>query len=162
MEVQDFNVRSIRAQLLSGVLATSFPAHPVLAMSMLPEVRRESVTLRASATDQEAAHRAMGSGFAPIMLVPISSVSTAILEQQRGSIASQLKSLGFEAEAAATMAGELNAEDLQVLLANPKMMQRAGELDSGLEAIFWVALIVGVVVLLVVLSDSSTVVVNTT
>ncbi len=155
-------MRSIRNQVVSIVLALSFPAQSVLAMSMLPEVRTESAKLAEAGTDRQAAHRVVGTGFAPVMLLPISSVSSAIIEQQRWSIAGQLQNLGFEAQAAATMAGELNATDLQVLLANPKMMQRAGELDAGLEAIFWVALIVGALVLLIVLSDSSTVVVSST
>lgn len=96
----------------------------------------------------------------PIAIMPLSAVSPALLEQQRSSISAQLVNLGFEAVAADGMAGELTAGDLAVLSANPKMMQKAGDMDATLELLLWTVIIVGTIVVLVIVADSSTIIVN--
>ena len=86
--------------------------------------------------------------FAPVALVPLESLA---LQEQREIIAGQLIDLGREADAARGMAAELTADDLAVLLANPKMMRKAGAID----VIIWALLIAGVVVALVIAADGS-------
>lgn len=67
-------------------------------------------------------------------------------DQQR--IASQLIEMGYATQSAENMASQLTQDDLQVLLANPGMMQRAGASDPILIAVIVGVLIVaGLVVL---------------
>jgi hypothetical protein len=89
----------------------------------------------------------------PAALVPLTALA---IGEQRQIIAQQLESLGRAANTARNMADELTAEDLAVLLANPKMMQKAGEID----VIVWAIIVVGVVVALVIAAEG-TVIVNT-
>ena len=60
--------------------------------------------------------------------------------RDRQHIVAQLVDLGYAPIQASDMAGELTAEDLDVLLANPDMMQRGGD-----DIVVW-AFIVGVLI----------------
>lgn len=88
---------------------------------------------------------------ATVMIVPAHVLPATAIAAQRESIAHILIALGEADDAAHQMANELTAEDLAVLLANPKMMQRAGDLGVIIAAV----VIVGVVVALLILADSS-------
>ena len=92
---------------------------------------------------------------APVALVPVTALSAAAIETQRGAIAQIMIELGEGEDRARQAAMELTADDLAVLLANPKMMQKAGDLALIVGAL----IIVGVIVALVVLADSSTVII---
>ena len=92
----------------------------------------------------------------PIAVLPVSALSPAMIEAQRGAIAEIMIKLGEDEDRARQMATELTAEDLAVLLANPKMMQKAGDLAL----IVIVVVIVGGIVALALAADSSTVIIN--
>ena len=92
----------------------------------------------------------------PIAFVPVASLPTATLESQRGAISEILVALGSDEVRAREMSTQLTAEDLAVLLANPRMMQKAGDAVLIIGAL----LVVGVIVALVLMADSSTVVVS--
>jgi hypothetical protein len=93
----------------------------------------------------------------PVALVPVGELSTAAIETQRSAIAEIMIELGENEDRARQMATELTGEDLAVLLANPKMMQKAGNLTLIVMAL----VVVGVVVALVLAADTSTVVIST-
>ena len=92
-----------------------------------------------------------------IALLPITALSPAMIETQRGAIEQIMIELGEDEDRAHQMATELTAEDLAVLLANPKMMRKAGDLGMILVAV----LIVGGIVALALAADSSTVIITT-
>ena len=87
----------------------------------------------------------------PVTLIPATALSTAEIETQRGAIAEIMIKLGEDEDRARQMATELTAEDLAVLLANPKMMQKAGDLAVIVVAV----LIVGGIVALALAADSA-------
>jgi hypothetical protein len=87
----------------------------------------------------------------PVALIPVTALSPAMIETQRGAIEQIMITLGKDEDQARQMATELTAEDLAVLLANPKMMQKAGDLGD----ILIVVLIVGGIVVLALAADSA-------
>ena len=91
-----------------------------------------------------------------IALLPITALSPAMIETQRGAIEQIMIELGEDEDQAHQMATELTAEDLAVLLANPKMMRKAGDLEMILVAV----LIVGGIVALALAADSAVIISN--
>jgi hypothetical protein len=91
-----------------------------------------------------------------IVLLPISALSPAAIETQRGAIAQIMIELGEDEDRARQVATELSADDLAVLMANPKMMQKAGDLAL----IVIVVVIVGGIVALALAADSAVIVSN--
>ncbi|HVP72525.1 MAG TPA: hypothetical protein VMS30_02220 [Phycisphaerales bacterium] len=159
---------SLRDRLICCLLAASFPGHSLLAMGMLPRpLAMPAATVVAIAPAPSAAPAAppaggwMPSTLCPFTIVPLASVSPAFIEQQRAAITSQLVGLGYDLGAADGMASELTAEDLAVLLANPKMMQKAGEMDDSLFVLVCVVVVIGAVVALAILADESTIIIDT-
>ena len=165
---------SLRDRSICCVLAASFPAHSVLALATLPSPRAMPAATLVLATAPAApaapapfaplAPRTGGwmpSALCPFTVVPLASASPVFLEQQRGAIVSQLVHLGYDLGAADGMASELTAEDLAVLLANPKMMQKAGDMEDTLFVVVCAVLLVGLVVVLVLAADESTVIIDT-
>jgi hypothetical protein len=138
-----------RQRLIAAIMAIALPGAPVLSRPLpqpceavaAPEVVALSMTPIAASSLTDL----------PAVLVPLTALA---VEDQRSIIAQQLESLGRPTDVAQQMAGELTADDLEVLLANPKMMQRAGEID----VIIWALLVAGVVVALVIAADSAVVV----
>ncbi len=156
---------SLRDRLICCLLAASFPAHSVLALAMLPPPLATPTATLVFATAPIALAPPTGgwmpSALCPFTFVPLAAASPAFIEQQRGAIISQLVHLGYDLGAADGMASELTAEDLAVLLANPKMMQKAGDMDDTLFVVVGVVLLVGLVVVLVLAADESTVIIDT-
>ena len=74
---------------------------------------------------------------------------------ERGAVEDGLLDLGYEPEAAREAAGLLRPEDLIVLLENPLMMQRAGELDNLRTSYIVGGLIVAGIVALAVAGSGS-------
>ena len=154
---------SLRDRLICCLLAASFPGHSLLAMGMLPRpLAMPAATVVAIAPAPSAAPAAppaggwMPSTLCPFTIVPLASVSPAFIEQQRAAITSQLVGLGYDLGAADGMASELTAEDLAVLLANPKMMQKAGDVVIIILA---VVLVCGIVALALA-ADSAVIITN--
>jgi hypothetical protein len=96
----------------------------------------------------------------PVTLAPVNglspALSKAVIETQRGAIAEILIELGEDEERARQMATELTADDLAVLLANPKMMQKAGNVEMIIIAV----LIVGGIVALALAADSGFIIIS--
>jgi hypothetical protein len=76
----------------------------------------------------------------------------------RARIAEQLVEIGRTPDRAQDAAGSLTVEDLAVLLANPEMMQAAG--DVGLEMTIGTILVIGIIVGLAV-AGSTFIVIST-
>jgi hypothetical protein len=131
-------------------MALLLPAQPLLAAHPAPQpsVRAADAIVVSSVVPVTAS---LATDL-PAALVPLTALA---IGEQRQIIAQQLESLGRAADTARNMADELTAEDLAVLLANPKMMQKAGEID----VIVWAIIVVGVVVALVIAAEG-TVIVN--
>ncbi len=141
---------TIRTRTLAAALAFSLPAQTLLVQrpsaALAPAPACNSITLPIA--PMVVSHTALS----PAVLVPLTALSP---DEQRHIIAGQLIELGRDNAAAQQMAGELTPDDLAVLLANPKMMQKAGAID----VVIWALIIAGVVVAIVVAAEG-TIVVN--
>ncbi len=93
------------------------------------------------------------------MLVTQTAVAAGQGPDRRESMRAQLLDLDYEPDAARDAAARLTEQDLEVLLANPGMMQRAGSAWLSIEALIFAGLIIGGIVALAIASDSSSVVV---
>lgn len=83
------------------------------------------------------------------------AAARADLDARRDEIARQLIDLGRAPETARALADQLTDEDLQVLLANPRMMQPAGDSSKMVLNIVVAALVVGGIVALALAADGS-------
>lgn len=153
-------MKFILAEVLPWVLCTSLALQPALALPSSMHVSANGPVAAAAPADPDQPVSKLSS-LMPIAIVPLSSVSPAILEAQRDSISEQLADLGFDIGAASGMAGQLTPQDLAVLTANPRMMQQAGDMEDTLFVIVCAVLVVGVCVALVIAADDGTVVINT-
>lgn len=131
----------IHTRLIAALLVLMFPAQPLLAITTLHAARAEANGWTGS--------------FVPVAFVPLAALSPAMLEQSRSAIAAQLVKIGYAAEQAQRMSGELTPDDLAVLLANPKMMQKAGEMDAVTKNIIIALIVAGVVVGIVIAANGS-------
>ncbi len=77
------------------------------------------------------------------------------IDAGRQLIAGQMTQLGYEPQAARDAASRLTAADLEVLLANPEMMQAAGALSATAQAYILGILIVGGIVALGIAGSAS-------
>ncbi len=77
------------------------------------------------------------------------------IDPGRQLIARQMTQLGYEPQAARAAASRLTAADLEVLLANPEMMQAAGALSATAQANIMGILIVGGIVALGIAGSAS-------
>jgi hypothetical protein len=155
-----------KAQSIAALSAASLVAQPFFALPRAQACPVSAVeadlsprTISGSLSRFAAAVGTNSPGMAtlvPVMLVPAAALSTAAIETQRGAIAEIMVELGEDHERARQMATELSADDLAVLLANPKMMQKAG--DS--ETIIVAALIVGGIVALALAADSGSIMIS--
>jgi hypothetical protein len=145
-----------RARLLSAVLAMSFPAQPIMALGTMPAPAAivTSFTVQTCAEQTTAfASRGVSTSFFPIAFVPLAALAPAMLEEQRSTVAAQLVNLGYAADVAEALAGELTGDDLDVLLANPKMMQQAGHISP----VVWALIIAGVIVAVAAVATTSSI-----
>lgn len=136
--------RSIRS--IAALCAASLIAHPLMV----------TPGAQASPALDAAAYPSNQIIASPVMLVPVTALPAASLETQRSAIAQIMIELGEDEDRAQQMASELTADDLAVLLANPKMMQKAGDIVLIICAV----IVVGVIVALVIAADSSTVIIT--
>jgi hypothetical protein len=147
-------VFTTRIRLIAVVLAFALPVQPLVALPFLSQ-RHTSVALAMPACDKSPPMSLPFSAFIPVMLVPIGVVPSSALDEQRGTIAGQLVELGYAADVAQQMASELTPNDLAVLLDNPRMMQKAGEMDELTKNVIWALVIAGIVVAIVIAADGS-------
>jgi hypothetical protein len=148
-------VFTTRIRLIAVVLAFALPVQPVVALPFLSQ-RHTSVALAMLPACADLPPMSLPcSALMPITLVPIGVVPSSAFDEQRGTIAGQLVELGYAAEVAQQMASELTPNDLAVLLGNPKMMQKAGEMDELTKNVIWALVIAGIVVAIVIAADGS-------
>ena len=96
----------------------------------------------------------IGSG-AAVHFATRSTLAAAATVPPRVTIERQLLALGYAPDAASDAAAHLTADDLAVLLDNPLMMQRAGELDNLTRSYIIGGLIVAGVVALAIAGSGS-------
>lgn len=90
------------------------------------------------------------------MLLPITS-SDSPVQRQREVMVVKLSELGYEPADAMHMAMQLTPADLDVLLANQRMLQPAAGMSQTSTAVIIGVVIVAAVVVLVIAGDSSSV-----
>ena len=154
-----------RIRLIAAISAASLVAQPLIVVPGALACPMSAVEARPSASVSPAnmvpvsplPFSVFSDSAPPVTLIPVTSLSAAAIETQRTAIAQIMVELGEDDDRARQMATELTADDLAVLLANPKMMQKAGDLEVILVALA----IAGVIIALVLLADSSTVVITT-
>ena len=84
----------------------------------------------------------------PLLAGQSGAAAAGDLSRDRDKIVSQLVELGYASHEANEMAGQLTTADLEVLLGNPGMMQRAGIGDPMVWAfVVGIAVVAGLVVL---------------
>jgi len=90
-----------------------------------------------------------------VMVMPaVYSANDAWIAAARARIAEQLIALDVAPDQAAAQAAQLTADDLEVLLANPDMMQRAGSAGQLEKTVILAAIVIGVIVLIGVAAGS--------
>ncbi len=92
-------------------------------------------------------------GVAPVLAEPGEAPAPA-LETHRADIAGQMVEIGRTPQEAHNAASRLTARDLEVLLANPRMMQPAGAMTAQAEMLLGTVLIVALIVALAVAGGS--------
>jgi hypothetical protein len=142
-----------RNAMIAAAMALALPAKPVLACAMV-SVPTPGRVIAAEAPAAAVTHAAPL--FMPVAMVPVAareSGAVALAVQQREAVASLLRKAGSTPAEAQRQAGQLTADDLAVLAANPKMVQPAGEMDELTKNLIWALVIAGVVVAIVIAAD---------
>ena len=145
-----------RIRWVAALSAASLVAQPFL---VLPEAAAEAGAAQAClvpAVEASLSLHFIPATIGPVAFVPITALPTAAIETQRSAIAEIMIELGEDEDRARQMATELTAEDLAVLLANPKMMQKAGDVVIIILA---VVLVCGIVALALA-ADSAVIITN--
>ncbi len=139
-----------RRQGLASVLAAMFLSHPVLAIA--PSL--DSSGPSSQRLDEAPAAREPATA---VVLPPVGPLEGADARSDPGRkwIAEQLIEIGYVPQAARDAASRLTAADLEVLLANPQMMQAAGALSATAQANIMGILIVGGIIALGIAGSSS-------
>ncbi len=138
-----------RRQGLAIVLAAMFLSQPVLAIAPSLDSSGPSSDLL---DDAPPGREPMTAAVAPDCS---SDEADATDDRGRERIAEQMIEIGHAPQAARAAASRLTAADLEVLLANPQMMQAAGALSATAQANIMGILIVGGIIALGIAGSSS-------
>lgn len=133
---------ALRRRSLAFVLSAAFIAQPAMAMAV--------PGADPPAPDSPPAVSVVADAPGPAEEAP-----AAPHDDGRAQIAAGLIKIGYDPEPARGMASQLTPADLQVLLANPKMMQQAGTMSTQTTAFIIGGVIVAGIVVLAVAGDAT-------
>ena len=145
-----------RRPIIAAALALLLPVKPVFAWAMMP-AQGPSYVVAVNAPFVLATHAAPPLLPVALIAIPVIEPDAAApaIQQQRAIVASLLLETGCDQAEAQRQARQLTAEDLAVLAANPRMIQKAGEMDELTKNLIWALVIAGVVVAIVIAADGS-------
>jgi len=152
-----------RARSIAAILTVALTTQPLLAWPALRRLEARApappsapafIAIAVAPTPANGA-AARPSPYFPIAYAPLAVAAPALLQEQRSTIAERLIALGYAPDAAVRMTAELTPDDLAVISANPKMMQKAGEMDDAAWNIVIALIVAGVVVGIVIAANGS-------